>query len=77
MWETYLSLLTIKNQERLTGGNLRLISEHINTLFEDRRECENIMDDPEKTEKDKRFAKYIISSRKKADITQAICCLRS
>jgi len=49
-------------QERLTGGNLRLISEHINTLFEDRRECENIMDDPEKTEKDKRFAKYIISS---------------
>ena len=49
-------------QGRLEGCELNVINEHINTLFEDRRDCENIINDPEKTEKDKRFAKYVISS---------------
>lgn len=49
-------------QERLKGCELNIINEHINTLFEDRHECENIINDPKKSEKDKRFAKYVISS---------------
>lgn len=52
----------IEIQVRLKGKELNIKNDHINTLFENRNECENIINDPKKSEKDKRFARYVISS---------------
>lgn len=38
--------------------NLIINEEYINTIHEDRLECENIINDPNKSEKEKRIAKY-------------------
>jgi hypothetical protein len=40
---------------------LHIFNEHINTLFEDRKYCESIIDDPNKNEQEKRIAKNSIT----------------
>lgn len=40
---------------------LQINEDHINTLYEDRKYCESIIDDPNKTEQEKRIAKNSIT----------------
>ena len=41
-------------------AELLLNEEHINTLYEDRLECENIINDPNKSDQEKRIFKYAL-----------------
>lgn len=41
---------------------LSVNEEHINTLHEDRISCQNVLNDPDKSDREKRMAKYVISS---------------
>ena len=41
---------------------LSVNEEHIHTLHEDRISCQNVLNDPDKSDREKRMAKYVISS---------------
>ncbi len=41
---------------------LSVNQEHIHTLHEDRVSCQNVLNDPDKSDREKRMAKYVISS---------------
>ena len=52
----------IEIQEKLKGKELNIKNDHINTLFEDRIYCNEVINDPNKTPQEKRICKGFIHS---------------